>query len=240
MHSILLSLLISLFLGQSSQQQLLVSQNITASSSLLSYDNQTIADNGGSGTASATFTLTGSNRACAALVIYLTAAPSAATCGGVTMTQVGTPHLISSLGSTWTITGYIAVGMPSGSTSISISGVSYVIFSAMSFANAKQTGQPDAAFAYISGVSDGSNEVSLPGTTVVNNSMIIGWYLGNLSITTSPSSNGTFVNSTAAGTGNIWRSTTNVTPAGSTSLKGQMPNSPGTPYEAWGFSIASL
>lgn len=203
----------------------------------LTFDNHTTIYNGGSGSATAMFTTSGTNLTCVAFVVYLTSAPSVANCGGISMTQ-GASHASSNLGAGWMITSYQAVGLTAGSTTITITGSSYVIGNALTYSGAKQTGQPDAAFPYISGVTDGSLEAALNGTTVTSGSAVVGWYLGAVSFANSPSSNGTLVDTLDSGAGYVWRTTGTVAPAGATTLEAKSPNTPGSAYESIGLSIA--
>lgn len=198
-----------------------------------------VSYNGGSGIATGTLTTSGTNILCAFVAVYASgAAPTSITCGGVTMTAVGTAHAYTVLGGDF-VQFFFAVGITPGSTVISATSTGDLLGWAMYWTHAKQTGQPDAVFAYSSaGVTDGSNEAALNGTTVADKSAIMGLFASSLVMSTSPSTNGTFVGAIQFGDGYFWRSTNTVTPAGATTLKAKTSNTPGTAFEAMGFSIA--
>lgn len=179
-------------------------------------------------------TATGSNLA-AVCVFWSDSTITSATFGGNAMSFVVSNAVTHGLGGTVFI--YEITAVTAGVNVVAVTSPGQTIVGCLTLTGAKQTAQPDATGAYISGVQDSGTEAAMPITTVANGSMVIGVYVSNVTLLVSPSSNGTFVGRDDYGAWYMWRSTSPVTPAGAFTLQARG-TVVGAAYEAIGVSMA--
>ena len=206
----------------------------------VAFDN--FADGGysGSGVHTTTIVASGTNLGCIVYVWYRSGSTGTPTCGGNAMTKLtpmaATLCVSASTIDTWV---YFGPGLAAGSLTVSISATVESALAAVTVNGANQTGQPDALAAFASGMTSGGNGFGLPITTVANQSLVLGAFCvqnGNHDAL----ANGTWVGDPAAAGGvglHIWRSTSNVNPAGAFTLHGGG-TADGYAAEANGLSIA--
>lgn len=118
---------------------------------------------------------------------------------------------------------YVLKNVPAGTSAVVVvtlgTDVEGWIFT---YDNTNTSTQPDSVAAYVTGMSSGAmfSAYLLPITTATDNSAMVGLFSCDHTFTNTPSSNGTFVGATSTLTGvNFWRTTSNITPAGSFSLQ---------------------
>ncbi len=179
---------------------------------------------------------TGSNLA-AVCGIWSDSTITSATFGANAMSLVVSNAVTHGLGGTIFV--YQITAVAAGSNTIAVLSPGQTVVGCMTITGAKQTAQPDAIAPYISSVQDAVPEAALPVTTVADGSMVIGVYVGNVSLINTPSSNGTWIGAVDFSAFYMWRSTNPVTPAGAFSLEAGG-NSMGAAYEAMGVSMAPV
>jgi len=133
---------------------------------------------------------------------------------------------------------YFGSGLAAGTLTVSITATVETILEAMTVNGARQTGQPDALAAYITGTTSGGNGLGLPITTAANNSLVIGTFCVGAS-QHGATSNGTWIGDDASVGLRFWRSTSDVSPAGAFTLQGVGP-ADGYAAEGNGLSVAPL
>ncbi len=202
-------------------------------SSPITFDNYTNVPYVGSGANSVSHTATGSNLF-AVLTIWSDGTLSSVQYAGNAMT-LATSHAVTGAvpGSEYI---YIYIGPPSGTSTVSFSSTGQSTGSVWTFSHAKQSGQPDAVAAYISGTIT-ANEAALPITTVADKSYVLGVYASASFIETTPSSNADNKGNQDFQTAYNWLSTATVTPAGAFTLEAKS-STTSVGYEAIGISIA--
>lgn len=185
-----------------------------------------------------TITASGTNLGCIVYVWYrlsIGPAPSAASCGGNAMTKIQTMSVPCNGGTgtmeTWI---YFGSGLVAGTLTATVTSAGETILEVITVNGARQSGQPDALAATVSGTSS-TGGFNVPMTTVANNSMMIG--AACTTTNTTITGNGSFIGKEFAVGMAFWRSTSNVTPAGAFTLNA-FGNAPGYSITANGFSIA--
>jgi hypothetical protein len=238
--TILLAVCPALF-AQGVQQMLLTAAPSGGTNPPIAVDTWATIGYTASGTNTTSYTASGTNLV--AVVEFWsdgTVSP-APTCNGSTAT------LATSHANTYQFAGtkyiYLCVGVPAGTWNVVVVSTGQVYGAITTIKNAKQSGQPDAVAAYVSGTlggSAGAATANLAITTVADKCLVVGVYGANQNLSLTPSANGGEQGQWAFGAQDTsWISTASVTPAGSFTLQAQG-SSNGLPYDAIGVSIAPL
>lgn len=164
------------------------------------------------------------------------------TCGGHALTQAGGTTSLLSVGVTSTRWVYFGAGISPGvvACTAATTGGTDNQLNVIAVDGARGT-QPDAAPTATTGVFlpvAGGQEAALAITTVAANSLVIGEYSSTVTISATPSSNGTLIGADSTGFGvYYWYSTTNPT-AGAYNLQAKNNSGTGSAYAADGLSVA--
>jgi hypothetical protein len=207
----------------------------------VSFDNYKDGGYSGGGTHTLTIVASGTNLGCIVNVWYRSGSTGTPTCGGNSMTKLATMSPTVCAGAatidTWA---YFGPGLSAGTLTVSVTATVESLLEAITVNGARQTGQPDALAAYVTGTTS-SDGFGIPITTSASGSLVVGTYCAGAT-SHSPTTNGTWIGDGDPSDGvslSFWRSTSTVAPAGAFTLQGGA-STAGYPAQGNAFSIAPL
>jgi hypothetical protein len=197
--------------------------------------------NGGSSSVTVTG-ISGSNLACFMTVWTRTSSGavfSAPLCGGNAMSLVNTFTVLATNGATFdayiSLYQYAGAGLSGSSITCAISSTGETSVGCFVVNGSAQSGQPDAFGTVTNATLNGSNEMAATLTVVTNNSLVLGVFNPNIGLSTTPSSNGTYLGLQNTEGIRNWQSTAQVA-SGSFSLMGKAPS--GGSYKGANFAFS--
>lgn len=207
----------------------------------VAFDNYAQGSYTGAGANSTAIVASGTNLAALMVVYYRSGSYNTSPAiGGQTGTKIASNLMSVCSGATvdlWIVQSGLSAGSLTATVNMTVESQIDVI----TVNGAQQTGQPDSLAALFTSTFTpiaGGSVATLPFTTTANNSLAIGVFCAVVGTTDTPSSNGTYIGIDSSFGSYYWRSTANVSPAGSFSLAA-MASSVGTStYNAHGISIS--